>query len=318
MIKPRVSLIMATYNASEHLLQQLNSLKAQTFQPDEVLIFDDKSTDNTADIISEFVAGNCLKHWILTVNEKNLGWKRNFINGIARASGDFIFLCDQDDAWYENKVEEMYKAIQANPDILLLACDYNVIYESGAIKAKVYRKKRSEKNVLISKYRFTKSFFKNPMPGCSYVFRKSFFDEIAQLWFENAHHDEFLWLMATIQDGAYFYNKKLMDYIRYANNASEIRYKDIKMQLVNLKYIENMLLRLKQYSEQYPRKVKDEKRETIEQAICWCEKRQKLMHTKNAFEWLKMIPWWGYYNSPRNCLSDLYLVVFGSFSRKPI
>ena len=318
MINPRISLVMATYNGADHLNQQLSSIKSQSLQPDEVLIFDDQSTDNSVDIITSFINNNHLSHWSITVNKENLGWKKNFIIGIGKASGDYIFLCDQDDIWYENKIEWMIKAIQENQEILLLACDYDIIYEPGAIKSKVYKKKRSEKKGLINRYRFTKSFFKNPKPGCSYVFRRQFFNEVAQLWFENAPHDEFLWLMATIQDGAFFYNSKMMSYVRYANNASEIRYKDIKMQLENLEYINETLLRLKQFSEQYPNRVKPEKRRIIDQAICWCEKRQKLMYSRNPKDWLKTIPWWGYYNSPKNCLSDLYLVIFGSFKRKPI
>lgn len=309
---------MTTYNGSDHIQQQLDSLLLQTIQPDEVLIFDDRSSDNTAGIIAEFIDLHHLGQWHLTVNSTRLGWKRNFIEGIRKASGELIFLCDQDDRWHPEKTAKMKDGICSRPEILLLACDLNVIYEPGAMKYRAYNKTGTEKEGLISRYIFKKSFFMNPRPGCSYVFRKSFFDDVSSLWFEGAHHDEFLWLMATVQDGAYFYNEPLMDYIRYANNASGIRYKDIALQMDNLDYIAESLHRLKQFADDNPSKVTEDKREMLCEAAIWCEKRKQLMSTRNPLRWFMLFPWWGFYNSPRNCLSDLFLVLFGRFRRNSV
>ena len=48
------------------------------------------------------------------------------------------------------------------------------------------------------------------------------------------------------------------------------------------------------------------------------EKRMKLMETRNPLRWVLMFRDWKYYNSKKNCLSDLYLVLFGSFRKKAI
>ena len=316
--KPVISLVITTYNGSSHILTQLESLRNQTVQPDEVLIFDDLSTDNTTDIIGEYIQSYQLTTWKIQINSTRLGWKRNFMDGIRKATGDLIFLCDQDDRWYPDKIERMVDGIALDNHILLLSCDYNVIYEPGAILSKVYRKKRREEEGLVAKYEFKTNFFMNPKPGCSYVLRKSFFDDVNSLWFEGAHHDEFLWLMATIQDGAFFYNVPLMDYIRYCGNSSEIRFKDINMQMENLTYIEKMLSQMNTFAEKNPDKVTEEKKKKIEKAQIWCGKRQQLIKSRNPILWILLMPWWGYYNSPVNCLSDLYLVIFGKFRRKAI
>ena len=238
------------------------------------------------------------------------------MEGLDKASGDILFPCDQDDVWYPEKIREMTEAMEHNPQIKLLACDYRVVYEPGALKAKIYKKTEAEKQGHITKYGFTKHFFMNPYPGCSYAVRRTFFDEVNSLWFEGSPHDEFLWLMATIQDGAWFYNKVLMDYVRYSDNASGIHYKDIALQQENLCYIHRQLNALQAFAASHSGKVKEAYKYELSNAQIWCAKRQKLMETRNPLRWLLLAPWWGYYNSPKNCLGDLWLVMFGSFRRQ--
>ena len=314
----KISVVMATYNGERHIIKQLESLRDQTRKPDEVLIFDDQSKDRTVDIVQCFIAQNRLNTWHLKINELRLGWKKNFIEGIKQTTGSLIFLCDQDDVWYKEKIQKMAEGIIDNEHILLLACDYNVVYEPGAIKAKVYKKNQREAAGLVAKYEFKKNFFMNPNPGCSYVLRRSFVDSVIGRWFPLAPHDEFFWLMATIQDGAFFYNNVLMDYIRYAGNNSEIRYKDIKMQQQNLEYISLMLQKMVTViNESSERSIENYniKKERLQYAMIWCKKRKQLMRTRNPMRWFLMIPLWGYYNSMKNCLSDLWLILFGKFNR---
>lgn len=318
MNKTTISIVMTSYNGEKHILAQMESLRKQTREADEVLILDDRSTDGTVEMIREFIREHELKQWKLIVNQEKQGWKKNFIRGIRIAKGDFLFLCDQDDRWYPEKIKEMTETIEENDHIFLLACDYKVIYETGAIRAKVYRKSREEQGNTIGKYQFRKRFFMNPNPGCTYVMRRSFVKETLDYWFSEAPHDEFFWLMATFQEGAFFYNKVLMDYIRYEKNASGVRFKDIQMQIENLKYIGTMLEKLESFAREHPGKVSEEKRTEIRKAEIWCQKRKKLMETRNPLRWVVMIPYWSYYNSIQNCLSDLYLVLFGSFYRNKI
>ena len=238
------------------------------------------------------------------------------MEGLRAATGDLLFPCDQDDIWYPEKLREMTEAMERNPQIKLLACDYRVVYEPGALKAKIYKKTVAEKQGHITKYGLTKHFFMNPSPGCTYAVRRAFFDEVNSLWFEGSPHDEFLWLMATIQDGAWFYNRVLMDYVRYSANASGIHYKDIALQQENLCYIHRQLSALQAFAASRPEAVCEVTRRELCNAQMWCAKRKKLMETRNPLRWLAMVPYWGYYNSPKNCMSDLWLVVFGSFRRQ--
>ena len=83
----RVSIVLSTYNGEKNVLEQMESLLHQKRVPDEVLIFDDCSSDGTVDIVKRFIKENALDTWKLVVNKKNKGWKRNFIEGRLQAKG---------------------------------------------------------------------------------------------------------------------------------------------------------------------------------------------------------------------------------------
>ena len=70
---------------------------------------DDCSTDSTCDIVREYARRDPRIH--LFVNPENMGWNRNFMSAMQRATGDYIALCDQDDIWYEDNIEKKMAAL---------------------------------------------------------------------------------------------------------------------------------------------------------------------------------------------------------------
>lgn len=137
----KTSVVLSTYNGEKYLLLQLDSLKNQTCPADEVLIFDDCSTDQTVNLIHQYIAKNQLKNWKLNKNEKNIGWRKNFIGGIRRCEGDIVFTCDQDDIWSLNKIEKMKKAMEEESQIGLLVSSYTEFYEDNNESPPVQKRK---------------------------------------------------------------------------------------------------------------------------------------------------------------------------------
>lgn len=107
-----VSIVMATYNGSQYLRPQIESILAQTYPLHEIIIQDDHSTDKTADIVRQYSAVHPNIH--LWVNPTRLGYKENFRTATLRATGDLIALADQDDIWYPDKIEAQVHAIGAH------------------------------------------------------------------------------------------------------------------------------------------------------------------------------------------------------------
>ena len=96
----KTSVIIATYNGSKFIEEQFDSILAQSVQPDEVVITDDGSKDNTREVVQRYIDEHDLnKKWHLHVNEKNKGYARNFLDGAMLTTGDIVFFCDQDDIW---------------------------------------------------------------------------------------------------------------------------------------------------------------------------------------------------------------------------
>lgn len=98
-----VSIALASYNGERYLGEQLDSIVCQSRLPDELVISDDASVDATAAIIYEFARHAPFPVRFLR-NSERLGSTRNFENAIRACRGDIIFLCDQDDVWYPDKV----------------------------------------------------------------------------------------------------------------------------------------------------------------------------------------------------------------------
>ena len=114
---PLVSVVLGTYNGEVYLQEQLRSVLAQTYPALEIIAIDDGSSDRTVDILREFAARD--PRIRVVVNERNLGFIRNFEKGCRLAAGKFIALCDQDDYWFPEKITKMVERHRPLSDGLL-------------------------------------------------------------------------------------------------------------------------------------------------------------------------------------------------------
>ena len=96
----KISVAMAVYNGEKFLSKQLDSILLQLEKQDEIVVSYDKSTDGTRALLAEYESRY---PQVKVVENKNPGIAGNFANAVSHSSGDYIFICDQDDAWAENK-----------------------------------------------------------------------------------------------------------------------------------------------------------------------------------------------------------------------
>jgi hypothetical protein len=124
----KISVAMCTYNGAKFLQAQLDSLVSQARKPDEVVIRDDRSSDETADIVRIWAADTPFRV-DFAVNDQRLGVVGNFNATIARCSGDVIALCDQDDVWLDHKLVRIDRAFGERPELGLWFSDGRLVDE---------------------------------------------------------------------------------------------------------------------------------------------------------------------------------------------
>jgi glycosyltransferase involved in cell wall biosynthesis len=125
---PKISIALCTYNGAKFLGEQLESIAEQTIAPDEVIVGDDGSTDNTLAMLDAF--RECVKFpVVVNVNKSNLGSTRNFEDVVRRCCGDIIFLADQDDIWVPEKIEASMLKFVENKHIGFVFTDAELIDE---------------------------------------------------------------------------------------------------------------------------------------------------------------------------------------------
>jgi len=98
-----VSVALCTYNGEKFLKEQLESFTNQTRVPDELIVCDDLSTDNTVRIVESFQQSAPFDVR-LSINESRMGSTKNFERAISLSKGNIIFLSDQDDWWHREKI----------------------------------------------------------------------------------------------------------------------------------------------------------------------------------------------------------------------
>ena len=93
----RIHIVLAAYNGAPYLREQLDSILANGRDDITIEICDGGATDGTVQIAREYEE----KYDYIRVheNEKNLGYVKNFIEGVKRSQSPYIMLCDQDDIW---------------------------------------------------------------------------------------------------------------------------------------------------------------------------------------------------------------------------
>lgn len=223
----KISVAMATYNGELFVREQLESIFAQTRPVDEVVICDDCSIDHTVEIIHEFIEAHNLARWSLYINDKNVGYIKNFYSAIARTTGDIIFLSDQDDIWDVSKIKVMENIFEQYSEISALNCAFQKIDHAGvAIKSSAAEEKNNyhliRETIMsgeLKQISFDVLLLRNISPGCTMAFRRKCCD----FYLENASicspHDWEINFFSALTEGTYFYNSKLVNYRIHSNNT---------------------------------------------------------------------------------------------------
>ena len=125
-----ISIIITTYNRSKFIEETLYSIQNQTYTNIEILVIDDGSEFNIAREIDEICRqfSKCTYYWKPNTGQPD---SRNY--GIARANGDYIAFCDDDDYWVLDKLAKQVNILNNNPDFDIVTGDIGYVDKNGVI-----------------------------------------------------------------------------------------------------------------------------------------------------------------------------------------
>lgn len=123
--KPLVSVIIPVYNGERYISQAIHSVLAQDYRPLEIIVVDDGSTDQTAQIAQEFSE-------VIYLHQSNQGPGSARNLGVLSSRGEFIAFLDGDDLWLPNKLTLQVKYLLAHPELGFVIAHMRPVLENGA------------------------------------------------------------------------------------------------------------------------------------------------------------------------------------------
>jgi glycosyltransferase involved in cell wall biosynthesis len=215
-VSPSVSVCLCTYNGEKYLKPQLDSILSQSHKPDEVIVVDDCSSDNTVAILQDYANRyQGLFHYYL--NETNLGYKKNFAKAFSLCTKDIVFFADQDDLWNHHKIERVLRRFSKMPDLEAVATGIWLISKRGR-RIRHYFSKHTKRKFNKAKAQW-KILLKNPLiPGTALAVKR----QAMQKWLpipSEFMHDEWFTLCASVSNHCYIMRHDLTFYRQHAEQA---------------------------------------------------------------------------------------------------
>lgn len=212
-----VSVALCTYNGEEYIEEQIDSILNQTYDIQEVVIFDDSSTDSTFQKVNEY-ANKYPQLFEVHTNDTNVGVDENFARCINHCEGDVIAISDQDDIWHEEKIEREIEAL-TQKEVSLVFHNSTIVTSSleqqgdlwSTISQRVPKKGNQQYFLReLTKYNFVQ--------GCTMLFDanlKRYLESIPSQW----EYDYYIAVVAALTGGLHAIDEELLLYRQHNQQA---------------------------------------------------------------------------------------------------
>lgn len=120
----KISVLINNYNYQDYVVDSINSVLNQSYPVDEIIVVDDKSTDDSVEILQDKFGNHEVVKLVL--KDKNEGQLSSFNEGFLASKGDIICFLDADDLYKENYIAEIVKFYKDNPKCDFLFCSAEI------------------------------------------------------------------------------------------------------------------------------------------------------------------------------------------------
>ena len=275
-IRRPITVVMATYNGAKYMEAQLLSILEQTLLPDEIIVCDDGSCDETISILKKY---QDLGHIQLYQNQVNIGVVANFKKAVSLAKeGNDIAFSDQDDIWKSDKLEILSRAMSEiawdNHPCLVYSDLELVDQDLKPINPSFW----NELNHHHHKHCFTALLFGNFVTGCTMLINSSMRDYFLNMPNENILHDVWIAFIGYGLGHVRAISKPLVLYRQHEKNVNykegsvkktkwQERAKKLQMLFVKNSFMQEELFIAEHFFEQYYSSLSEDKRTTIQNFI---------------------------------------------------
>lgn len=217
-MEEKIDILLTTYNTKiEYLKMQIDSILNQTYKNFKLIISDDCSSEQEViKILKQYEKQD--NRIELYLQEKNLGYTKNFEFVLTKSTADYIAFSDHDDIWYPNKIEECIKILKEK-NVDLVYCDAKQIDENGKVLHESYLR---YKNMPMLNENYQKEilpFSRHIAIGCSQLFTKRVKELMIPFTENTMAHDWHSLYIANTLNGVYCIDKPLFGYRLHGNNA---------------------------------------------------------------------------------------------------
>lgn len=172
-LPPEISVIIPVYNSSQYIEKCLNSIENQTFTNFELIVINDKSTDNSDYLINKFI-NNCkqitCRYW---TNTQNYGWCYSRNKGIQAANGKYICFLDSDDSYEKDYLKLLHEEISKTHSDFVF-CGYSRCFESSQIRKEYSDSWEYPHNITIKKMKYLYFLGKTHICHCAAIYKTTF------------------------------------------------------------------------------------------------------------------------------------------------
>ena len=220
-----ISVVIALYNSTKYIVEQLDSIRLQSEPVDEVVMVDDASTDETVAVVDSYIKKYNLSKWCLYRHKTNMGFVGTFRDALDKSTGDIIVLCDHDDIWLYDKIRTIMGVFRNDEGVLALNTSFVKIDENGLIHKEIHSPFKSNNGLIrrrvhkkLNRMNLKDVLVYNISPGCTCAIRKDLLSDYKNIC-ENIPHDLCLNILAGIKGGLYYLDVVTTKYRIYQGNT---------------------------------------------------------------------------------------------------
>ena len=207
-----VSIIMPSYNTGKFIAETVNSVLAQTYENWEIIIVDDCSTDNTDEVVAQFLSDERIKY---LKNDKNSGAAVSRNKALREAKGKWIAFLDSDDLWAPDKLEKQVAFMEKNGYHFSYTCYSEIDEESKPLGRSVTGPKKISKT----------GMYNYCWPGCLTVMYDAEVVGLIQIEDIKKNNDYAMWLKVCKKAKCYLLPEFLASYRKRRGSISNHSYK---------------------------------------------------------------------------------------------